>query len=37
MIQKELPYFYIDKAYGGCQKWFSTWKMREGGLILLNK
>lgn len=31
MLKKELPYFHIDNAYGGCQTWFSTWKMREGG------
>ena len=31
MLKKELPYFDINNAYGGCQTWFSTWKMREGG------
>lgn len=31
MLKKELPYFHIGQAYGGCQEWFSTWMMREGG------
>ena len=31
MLTNELPYFYIGKAYGGCQTWCSTWAMREGG------
>ena len=23
MLTNELPYFYIGKAYGGCQTWCS--------------
>ncbi len=30
-MKKELPYFYIDSAYGGWQEWFPEYMMRVGG------
>lgn len=30
-MRRELPYFTIDKAYGGCQNWFTDRGMYAGG------
>lgn len=30
-MSKELKYFKIGSAYGGCQDWFSDYMMRIGG------
>ena len=30
-MSKELEYFKIGSAYGGCQDWFSDYMMRIGG------